>query len=58
MGSLSKRFDALITWAESQGTRDGQLAALVMRGIWNDIEGTISEDIINFEEEPIVKVVA
>ncbi len=34
MGSISKRFNALITWAEPQGAQDGQLAALVLRGIW------------------------
>ena len=54
MGSLSKRFNALIAWAESQGTQDGQLAALVLRGIWSDLEGTLEKRILDFEEEPIV----
>ena len=54
MGSLSKRFAALIAWAESQGTQDGQLAALVLRGIWIEMEGALDKDILEFEEEPIV----
>ncbi len=56
MGSLSKRFNALIAWAESQGTPDGQLAALVLRGIWADIEGSIDKEILEFEEAPIPEV--
>jgi hypothetical protein len=54
MGSLSKRFAALIAWAESRGTQDGQLAALVLRGIWIEMEGALDKDILEFEEEPIV----
>jgi hypothetical protein len=54
MGSLSRRFNALIAWAESQGTQDGQLAALVLQGIWADLEGTLRKEILEFEEEPIV----
>ncbi len=58
MGSLSRRFNALIAWAESQGTQDGRLAALVLQGIWADIEGSIDKAIIEFEEEPIIKEVS
>jgi hypothetical protein len=54
MGSLSKRFNALIAWAESQGTQDGQLAAHVLRGIWADLEGALDKDVLEFEEAPIV----
>ena len=58
MGSIAKRFNALIAWAESQGTHDGQLAAMVLRGIWADIEGSIDKAILEFEEEPIIKEVS
>jgi len=57
MGSLSRRFAALIAWAESQGTPGGELAALVLRGIWADLEGTLRKEILEFEEAPIVEVV-
>jgi hypothetical protein len=57
MGSLSRRFAALIAWAESQGTQDGQLAALVLRGIWADLEGALDKDVLEFEEAPIAEVV-
>jgi len=57
MGSLSKRFNALIAWAESRGTQDGQLAALVLQGIWADLEGTLRKEILEFEEAPIAEVV-
>jgi len=54
MGSLSKRFNALIAWAESQATPGGELAALVLRGIWIEMEGALDKNILEFEEEPIV----
>jgi len=57
MGSLSKRFNALIAWAESQATPGGELAALVMRGIWIEMEGALDKDILEFEEAPIAEAV-
>jgi hypothetical protein len=57
MGSLSKRFSTLIKWAESQGTEDGRLAALVMHGIWLEVESALDKNILEFEEATIIEEV-
>jgi hypothetical protein len=57
MGSISKRFKALIEWAESQKTEDGRLAALVLHGIWLDVESALDKSILEFEEVPIIEEV-